>query len=43
MSDDVGAAKYVEFLVNEFLTINPIVAPCIFLESLQFINQRMHI
>jgi len=24
-------------------TINLIVAPCIFVESLQFINQRMHI
>jgi len=26
-----------------FLNINLIVAPCIFVESLQFINQRMHI
>jgi len=25
------------------LNLNLIVAPCIFVESLQFINQRMHI
>ena len=30
-------------LDNRILLINLIVAPCIFAESLQFINQRMHI
>jgi len=29
--------------VNTVMNINLIVAPCIFVESLQFINQRMHI
>ena len=30
-------------LVTHTVSINLIVAPCIFVESLQFINQRMHI
>ena len=34
---------FTQFLVNFIHTINLIVAPCIFVESLQFINQQMHI
>jgi len=46
------ACQWLEFPVNGFraqsrvslvVAINLIVAPCIFVESLQFINQRMHI
>jgi len=29
--------------IKRWKPINPIVAPCIFVESIQFINQRMHI
>jgi len=29
--------------LNSVISLNLIVAPCIFIESLQFINQRMHI
>jgi len=31
------------FNYNKLYALNLIVAPCIFVESLQFINQRMHI
>ena len=36
-------ARKLLYMLEHVRTLNLIVAPCIFVESLQFIDQRMHI
>jgi len=38
-----NCSHWMDFNEPWYLSINLIVAPCIFVESLQFINERMHI